>query len=223
MTRDFRRDFHEIQVKISLSSPFRCLYFSPPPPKLVFVLMPRRRGTVDQLLLAGRFVASGCLDRLCWRALCLRIFLACRDSLVLAGSWFSHFLAFLAFGAVLSRGREASESDSRKASDEAAEASKIAPRRIEHRAPRRPTWPPRGLWGPLGRQLAAKTALEALLGGSWGALGRLLAPLWAVLALPGGPREGSREGLREAFLALFWMVQRQKLKKRPTTCYFNDL
>ena len=58
------------------------------------------------------------------------------------------------------------------------------------------------------------------------ALGPLLAPLWAVLALPGCPRKapgGSGEGLREAILVLFGMVQRQKLKKRPKTCYFNNL
>ena len=79
--------------------------------------MRRRRDTADQLLLAGRFVASGCLDRLCWQSLCFRIFLTCRDSLVLAGSWFWHFLAFLAPGAVLWRDREASESASRKAAE----------------------------------------------------------------------------------------------------------
>ena len=39
-------------------------------------------------LLAWRFGASGCLDRLCWRDLCFRIFLTGRDSLVLAGSRF---------------------------------------------------------------------------------------------------------------------------------------
>ena len=152
--------------------------------------MRRRRDTADQLLLAGRFVASGCLDRLCWQSLCFRIFLTCRDSLVLAGSWFWHFLAFLASGAVLSRGREASESASRKAADEAAEASKIAPRRVENRAPRRPKWP----WTAVGRQMAAKTALEALLGGSWGGLGGSWAALGASLGRlgparrsPGGP------------------------------------
>ena len=122
---------------------------------LRLIVMRRRCDTADQLLLAGRFVASGCLDRLCWQSLCFRIFLTCRDSLVLAGSWFWHFLAFLASGAVLSRGREASESASRKAADEAAEASKIGPRRVENRAPRGPTWRPGGLWGPLGRQLGA--------------------------------------------------------------------
>ena len=79
--------------------------------------MRRRRDTADQLLLAGRFVASGCLDRLCWQSLCFHIFLTCRDSLVLAGSWFWHFLAFLAPGAVLWRDREASESASRKAAE----------------------------------------------------------------------------------------------------------
>ena len=172
------------------------------------------------------------MDRLCWRGLCFRIFLTCRDSLVLAGSWFWHFLAFLAPGAVLWRDREASESAPRKAADEAAEASKIGPRRVENRAPRRPKWPPGGLWGPLGRQLGARWPPRPLWKRSWAALGAvlaalgpLLAPLWAVLALPGGPREapgGSGEGLREAILVLFWMVQRQKLKKRPKTCYFND-
>ena len=69
-------------------------------------------------------------------------------------------------------------------------------------------WPPRPLWK---RSWAALGAVLA-------ALGLLLAPLWAVLALPGGPRDapgGFREGLREAILVLFWMVQRPKLKKRP--------
>ena len=79
--------------------------------------MRRRRDTADQLLLAGRFVASGCFDRLCWQSLCFRIFLTRRDSLVLAGAWFWHFLSFLAPGAVLWRDREASESASRKAAE----------------------------------------------------------------------------------------------------------
>ena len=125
------------------------------------IVMRRRRDTADQLLLlAGRFVASGCLDRLCWQSHCFRIFLTCRDSLVLAGSWFWHFLAFLASRAVLSRGREASESASRKAADEAAEASKICPGR-------------------------SKIKLEALLGGSWGGLG----PSWPCQEVPGRLRE----------------------------------
>ena len=63
--------------------------------------MRRRRDTADQLLLAGRFVASGCLDRLCWQSLCFRIFLTCRDSLVLAGSCCGRCLAFLASGTVV--------------------------------------------------------------------------------------------------------------------------
>ena len=117
---------------------------------VLIIVMRRRRDTADHLLLARRFVASGCLGRLCWRGLCFRIFLTCRDSLVLAGPWFWHFLAFFASGAVLSRGREASESASRKATDEAAEAWKIGPRRVENLAPRRPKWP------PLGRQLGAR-------------------------------------------------------------------
>ena len=177
-------------------------------------------------------VASGCLDRPCWRGLCFCIFLTCRDSLVLAGSRFWHFLAFLASGAVLSRGREASESASRKAGDEAAEASTIGPRRVENRAPRRPKWPPGGLWGALWRQLGARWPPRPLWKRSWAALGAvlaalgpLLAPLWAVLALPGGPREapgGSGEGLREVILVLFLMVQRKKLNKRQTTICFID-
>ena len=144
--------------------------------------------TADHLLLARRFVASGCLDRLCWRGLCFHIFLTCRDSLVLAGSWFWHFLAFLASGAVLSRGREASERASRKAGDEAAEASKIGPRRVENRAPRSGDLLG-GSWG----QMAAKTALEALLGGSWGGLGGSWAALGASLGRL-GPARMSPEG-----------------------------
>ena len=135
--------------------------------------MRRRRDTADHLLLARRFVASGCLDRLCWRGLCVRLFLTCRDSLVLAGSWFGRFLAFLASGAVLSRGREASESASRKAVDEAAEASKICPRRVENQAPRRPKWPP---GGPLGGSWAPD-GCHCGLGGSWAALGASLGRL----------------------------------------------
>ncbi len=46
--------------------------------------------TADHPLLARRFVTSGSLDRLGWRGLCFRMFLTCRDSLVLAGSWFWH-------------------------------------------------------------------------------------------------------------------------------------
>ena len=87
------------------------------------------------------------------------------------------------------------------------------------------SWRP---WAAVGRQMAAKTAPEALLGGSWGGLGGSWAALGASLGRlgparrsPGGPG-GSGEGLREAISVLFWMVQREKLKKRPKTCYFND-
>ena len=38
------------------------------------------------------------------------------------------------------------------------------------------------------------------------------------LLVPGGPPGGSGEELRESILVLPWMVQRQKLKKRPTAC-----
>ena len=109
---------------------------------------------------------------------------------------------------------------------------KIGPRRVENRAPRAPKWPSGGLRGALGRQFGARWPGGPLRRRSWAALwavlaalGPLLAPLWAVLALPGGRREapgGSGEGLREAILVLFWMVQRQKLKKLPKTSYFND-
>ena len=80
-------------------------------------------------------------------------------------------------------------------------------------------------WRPLGTSRAAVGRSWAALGAVLAALGSLLAPLWAVVALPGGPRKapgGSGEWLREAILVLFWMVQRQKLKKRPKTCYSND-
>ena len=107
---------------------------------------------------------------------------------------------------------------------------------LQKKRPRPPKSAPGGLKNePQGGQ----NGVPELLGGSWApdgcqdcsggavlaALGPLLAPLWAVLALPGGPREapgGSGEGLREAMLVLLWMIQRQKLKKRPRTCYFND-
>ena len=175
--------------------------------------MRRRRDTADNLLLARRFVASGCLDRLCWRGLCFRIFLTCRDSLVLAGSWFWHFLAFLASGAVLSRGREASESASRKAADEAAEASKIGPRRVENRAPRRPTKILEasgdllgGSWAPDGRQDRSGSAPGRLLGRSWRLLGRswrLFGPSWPCQEVPGRPREAPGKGPGRPFWCFF--------------------
>ena len=70
-------------------------------------------------------------------------------------------------------------------------------------------------WRP-GRQMAAKTALEALLGGSWGGLGgswgRLgapLAPLGTLVGLPegtpGAPRRLPGE-LREAILHSIFKV-----------------
>ena len=77
----------------------------------------------------------------------------------------------------------------------------------------------------LSRQQAGSRVRQKCLRAVLAALGSLLAPLWAVLALPGGPREapgGSGEGLREAISVLFWMVQREKLKKRSKTFYFND-
>ena len=77
------------------------------------------------------------------------------------------------------------------------------------------SWRPLGTsCAAVGRQMLWKRSWAAL-GAVLAALGPLLAPLWAVLALPGGPREapgGSGEGLREAILVLFLMVQRQKLK-----------
>ena len=87
---------------------------------------------------------------------------------------------------------------------------------------------PAGLWGGLGRQLAPRPLWKrswAALGAVLAALGPLLAPLWAVLALPGGCREapgGSGEGLREAILVLFLMVQRKKLKKAADKLYMFD-
>ena len=62
--------------------------------------------------------------------------------------------------------------------------------------------PPGSLRGALGlavgRQMAAKTALEALLGGSWGGLGgswaRLFGPSWPCLEAPGRPREALGKG-----------------------------
>ena len=50
----------------------------------------------------------------------------CRDSLVLAGSWFDIF-SFFASGAVLWRSRAANESAARKAADEATEESTSTP------------------------------------------------------------------------------------------------
>ena len=89
------------------------------------------------------------------------------------------------------------------------------------------SWRPLGTsWAAVGRQMAAKTALEALLGGSWGGLGGSWAALGASLGRLGPARRssgGSGEGLWEAILVLFWMVQRQKLKKRPKAGYFNDI
>ena len=82
------------------------------------------------------------------------------------------------------------------------------------------SWRPLGTsWAAVGRKMPRPLWKHswAALGAVLAALGPLLAPLWAVLALPGGPREapgGSGEGLREAISVLFWMVQREKLKKR---------
>ena len=87
----------------------------------VFIVMRRRRDTADHLLLASRFVACGCLDRLCWRGLCFRIFLTCRDSLVLAGSWFWRFLFILLLG---------------PCSREAEKQAKVLPGRLQMKRPR---------------------------------------------------------------------------------------
>ena len=91
------------------------------------------------------------------------------------------------------------------------------------------SWRPLGTsWAAVGRQMAAKTALEALLGGSWGGLGGSWVALGASLGRlgparrsPGGPGR-LRGRAPEAILVLFWMVQRQKLKKRPKTLDFKD-
>ena len=68
----------------------------------------------------------------------------------------------------------------------------------------------------VGRQMAAKTTLEALLGGSWGGLGSFGASLGRL----GDPGEGNQE----AMLVLLSMFQRQKLNQRPYTCCdFKDV
>ena len=160
--------------------------------------MRRRRDTADHLLLARRVVASGCLDSLCWRGLCFRIFLTCRDSLVLAGARFWHFLFFWLLG---------------PCSREAEKQAKVLPGRLQMKRPRpqksapggskiEPRGPPGGLWGPLGRQLGARWPPRPLWRRSW-ALGPLLAPLWAVLALPGGPREAPGKGSGSSFWCFF--------------------
>ncbi len=56
------------------------------------------------------------------------------------------------------------------------------------------SWRPLGSsWAAVGRQMAAKTALEALLGGSWGGLGGSWAALGASLGRL-GPARQSPEG-----------------------------
>ena len=81
------------------------------------------------------------------------------------------------------------------------------------------SWRPLGTsWAAVGRQMAAKTALEALLGGSWGGLGGSWASLGASLGLQGGPRKapgGSEEGLGQTILAVLMRAQRQTLKMQP--------
>ena len=81
----------------------------------------RRRDTADHLLLARRFVASDCLDSLCWRGLCFRIFLTCRDSLVLAGARFWLFWLFWLLG---------------PCSREAEKQAKVLPGRLQMKRPR---------------------------------------------------------------------------------------
>ena len=49
-------------------------------------------------------------------------------------------------------------------------------------------------WTAVGRQMAAKTALEALLGSSWGDLGGTFRRLWEIL----GGLDGVLSGLAEA-------------------------
>ena len=95
---------------------------------------------------------------------------------------------------------------SRKAADEAAVALKMGPWRVENR----PRGRLNGLWRPLGsswaaagRQMAAKTALEVLLGGFWGGLGGS----WAVDFVFGVFQEvsessGTVSGIR--FWTHFW-------------------
>ena len=77
------------------------------------------------------------------------------------------------------------------------------------------SWRPLGSsWGALGRQMAGKTAPEALLGGAWAgrkrswaalgavlaALGALLGALWAILT---GPREAPGKDSGRPFLSFF--------------------
>ena len=103
-----------------------------------------------------------------------------------------HFLGFSFSFAVFYKGQEAVESAPRKCADEAPEAVKIVLRRVQNRGPegaKIASWrPPGGSWAAVGRQMAAKTAPEPLLGGSWGGLGGSWAALGASFGRLGPAR-----------------------------------
>ena len=165
-------------------------------------------------------------------ALCFHV-LDMSYSLVLAGSLFWQFLVSLASGPCFR---------------EAEKPAQVLPGRLQMKRPRLKKLPPEGRtsspekakmarwrrlgssWAAVGRQMAGKTALEALLGGSWGglggswaALGTSLGRLWLYQEVPWRPRDAPGKGSGRPISVLSWMVERQKLKKGPTCCYFNDI
>ena len=91
-----------------------------------------------------------------------------------------------------------------KARDEAGKASTKAPRRVQNRPPRRPKW------AAVGREMAAHTALAALLGGSCGGFGASWVVLCVSLAFRGAP--GGGKGTGSEFWCFFWMIRRQKAR-----------
>ena len=137
--------------------------------------MRHRRVTADPHLLARRFVASGCLVRLCWRAYGFGMFLLLCGSLLLACLWLWHALAVVCLLWPCYRRTK--------------EQWKVRPARLQLKRPRPrkstsgsskfeargvkiASWKPSGgLREALGRQVAGKTAPKPRLGGSWGRLG----------------------------------------------------
>ena len=123
----------------------------------------------------------------------------------------------LAFGAVLSRCREASENASRKSADEAAETSRIVPEGRQTS----PEEAKLASWKPL-RQVGARWPPRPLWKRSWAALEAVLAAPVPCQDAPGSAQEAPAKG-SGSLCGASSDVSAPEAETRLKTCYLSDL